>query len=93
MVNFEQSIFLNFSKTNNTTEQEEMIITHDIFDFEEYILVEYASPYEHLYYFVLINMKHPVQHPTNFFTKEILLICGLGWAQRGKLLRVCFRVG
>ena len=43
MINFEQSIFLNFSKTNhdkfmNFSEHEEMIITHDLFDLEQYWL-------------------------------------------------------
>ena len=43
MVNFEQSIFLNFSKTNNSkfmnfSEYEQMIITQYIFDFEQYWL-------------------------------------------------------
>ena len=41
MINFEQSIFLNFSKTNNSklmnfSEHEEMKATQDIFDFEQY---------------------------------------------------------
>ena len=43
MVNFGQSIFLNFSKTNdrivmNFSEHKEMIITQEIFDFELYWL-------------------------------------------------------
>ena len=40
MVNFEKSIFLNFSKANNNnfmnfSEHEEIIISQDIFDFEQ----------------------------------------------------------
>ena len=43
MVNFEKSIFLNFSKTNNDkflnfSENEELIIKQDIYDLEQYWL-------------------------------------------------------